>query len=255
MKRLPLFLLLLSTSADAIPESKLKYWGSDAGIEKAELRGNVRAQDFPYLVNLTSRKKRSKVVWTGSGGLIAESWIVTAKHVAENVLTDKKKFSMKVKFQDGTKRNVISGFAHPDADIAILRLDKPVTHIKAPAIQKVRIPPHHFNKKLKMTITGANGTYVAYDIIGHANHNHLFAPDILRAGDSGSPYVAKDAQGKDIMLSTLIGPSEQGSEIYAYSTQIGCYSTWIKKCIASATPKGEPDEQIIWKNIMEAGQD
>ena len=72
-----------------------------------------------------------------------------------------------------------------------------------------------------MTLTGANGTYVAYEIIGHANKQRLYAPDILRGGDSGSPYIAKDSQGGDIMLSTLIGPARVDSIVYAHSTQIG----------------------------------
>ena len=89
---------------------------------------------------------------------------------------------MRVKFQDGTTRNATIGFAHPDVDIAILKLDRPVTHIKAPAIQEKLIPPYHFKSQFAMTLTGANGTYGAYEIIGHANNQRLYAPDIFRGG-------------------------------------------------------------------------
>jgi hypothetical protein len=248
--RILVIILLCSASLQASPESKLIYWGGIAEQQKGEQTGRIRGGDFPFLANLRIQSKRDQHVGIGSGGLVAESWVITAKHVVEGFLQNPAAYTFKVTFPDGTVRNAIEGFGHEERDIAIVKLDQKVDDIPIPSLHGAAIPSLVGKDGFAMTITGANGSFIAYDVIGYSDGVRLFSPDILRGGDSGAPVVGLDPKGNPVILGTLIGPYPLsngrpnpffGNMSYAQFSPVCEVRSWIAAQIPTRTA-------IKWEN-------
>ena len=242
--RILAIILLFTASLQASPESKLIYWGGIAEQQKGEQAGRIRGRDFQFLASLHIHSKRDQSVYSGSGGLIAESWVITARHVVEDFRQNPAAYTFKVTFPDGTVRNVIEAFCHSERDIAVVKLDQKVDHIPIPSLHQTTIPSLLGKDGFAMTLTGANGSFIAYDVIGYSDGTRLFSPDILRGGDSGAPVVGLDAEGHPVILGTLTGPYPLsnghpnpffGNMSYAQFTQVGEARNWIAAQIPTGT--------------------
>lgn len=245
MMKILAIIILFAVSVEATVESKLIYWGGITEQQKGEEAGRIRGGDFRFLASLHIQGKQNLAFFsTGSGGLIAESWVITAKHVVRSYLENPAAFSFKVTFPDGTVRQVTEAIAHPERDVAVIKLDQKVDHIPIPSLQEETIPTRLGKDGFAMTITGANGSFIAYDVIGYSEGVRLFSPDILRSGDSGAPVIGRNAVGDPIILGTLIGPHTFEKMSYAQFAQTGEARDWIKVRISSGSV-------IKWKNLRE----
>ena len=179
--------------------------------------------------------------------------MITARHVVEGFLQNPTAYTFKVTFPDGTVRNVTEAFCHSERDIAVVKLDQKVDHIPIPSLHRSAIPSLLGKDGFAMTLTGANGSFIAYDVIGYSDGVRLFSPDILRSGDSGAPVVGLDAEGNPIILGTLIGKYSLsdgrpnpffGNMSYAQFAQVGEVRNWIAAQIPTGTA-------IKWGNLQD----
>jgi len=225
-------------------------WGrhkADESLVELRKRTSVKAIYFPYLARLLMQNPQKKGLWIGSGALISPNWIITAKHNVKSFTDskDKQGYKIKIKFQNGEERRAIDGYSHPKSDIALVKLDRPIKNIPFPALQDRLIPRYHFKKSIPLVLTGTMKSWRAYTVTGHTNYHHVYAPDMLVGGDSGSPFLVRGKDG-DVLLSTLMGGVSFGKKKYAHSAQIGQISSWIKEKMSKY-----PAESIKWQNIMD----
>ncbi len=193
----------------------------------------------------------------GGGGLIADQWILTAAHVAEEIKTSPHKVSC-----GGVLRDVERVFIHPQykengrRDIALLKLSEPIKDIKPVPIytkqdeakQIATLVGHYItgngktgpDKKLKREMRGAtnriettNDYWLYFNFDTPDSNAVTDLEGVSGPGDSGAPayltvkgklYVAgissrsRDANGDGIE------PGYEDEDLYA---RVSIYKDWI----------------------------
>lgn len=188
------------------------------------------------------RGKKSGGTGVGACSLIAPSWIMTAGHVASVKAKRPTTVVVTVKFGgQGNTRKVTRAWLVPEVDLAICKLDKPVTTIKPVAMPTLTIKKSHGRFPFTFVSKGqgalrvfnnrfATGTGTQ---IKHAKDANGQRPG--KAGDSGGAWVFDmPPNTNDIMFGVIHGggvgpqPAYKKAWINQKMAQFGTEkATWV----------------------------
>lgn len=201
-------------------------------------------------------EERPGVLAKGSGVAIAPEWVLTAAHVLEDA-----RANVRVRWDDGTTRRAVARVPHPEFardrvgvnDIALVRLDKPLTLDAYPAIaecpagQPVQVVgfgmfgrldggPLDYDGRLRAgrnVVTETQGTcLVCYAHRGRCRL--LYCP---ASGDSGGPLF--NAHGNLVGIHSFtarpagVRRGQYGEE--SHHTEVARYAAWIA-AVMEGTP-------------------
>ena len=191
--------------------------------------------DFGYAGKWRGYKTVGKGIGMGAATLIAPSWAITAKHVA--VIKGKTPGAVKVKllFGDGVERGVVKAFLCPGADLALVRLTKPVNKIEPVALCSTRLSAKH--KTFAFTfVSRGHGLKTVSGCRGKGNGNRIYHSKPAKgsrpgkAGDSGGGWVFEQKTPKrDVLLAVIHGGG--------MGPQVAANREWIDKILKNSSEK------------------
>ncbi|MBK8094493.1 MAG: trypsin-like peptidase domain-containing protein [Verrucomicrobiaceae bacterium] len=218
-------LLLLGSPLIAADE------GAEAAAEKA-------TESFPYVGSWQGRKVDSKDgVGIGTCVLISPNWILTAAHVASPLSKDPASRIVTIEFP-GAKRRAIEAHLADGADIALARLDKPITEIKPASILSMALEKDR-DGEVTFTIVGTSGGRHAFPAAkGYGEGVKAFRPKdssssvaFGKAGDSGGAWMLQTAE-VPLLFGIIHGGIKQGDKAFGVAVQPAAFQPWIIKTLA-----------------------
>ncbi len=176
---------------------------------------------------------------TGVGAvtLISPSWAITAKHLASKKAKTPKQVNVILSFGGGKKHNrqVKKAYLCPGADIALVRLARPITAITPSALCRTRLNKKHGRFRFTFVSRG-NGLKVARKRWGKGNAKRIYHSKDAKgqrpgkAGDSGGGWVfEQDSPKPDVLFAVIHGGG--------FGPQPSANRKWINKTMANSGEK------------------
>jgi hypothetical protein len=206
-----------------------------AAIHAAEVGDDAH----PFVGSWQGIHKESSRVGVGTCILISSNWVLTAAHVASPLVNGADDRVIRITFPGDVKRVAVSAVRVEDQDLALARLDKPVTQIVPVALQSVVLTkPRH--GLIPLVIEGTSGGRKSLQ-----GHRAYGAPPFMlripneklatgKGGDSGGAWLLKKAGGESpLLLGVLIGGVQLNGKEYGRAIQPSAYREWIDKTLAA----------------------
>ena len=202
-----------------------------------------KATDFGYVGAWRGRPTDSKGIGMGTAELIAPDWIVTAKHVATRVIANPDASRVTVQFTTpaGTfSAKVVQAFGADDADVALARLDHPLTNIPVIALASNALPQ---GRLAKITMIGHSGDkHALFDRYCRLKGADLVRVDrgestTLKGGDSGGAWITGGTNAAD---EVLIGIVHGGG----HAPEVSRLRVWI-----DATLAAHGGAKAVWRTV------
>ena len=157
--------------------------------------------------------KKTGGTGVGAATLISPSWAITAKHVASKKAKTPDKVNVIISFGGGKRRNrqVKKAYLCPGADIALVRLARPITGIAPAALCKTRLNKKHGRFRFTFVSRG-NGLKVVKNRWAKGNGERIYHSKDAKgqrpgkAGDSGGGWVfEQDSPEPDVLFAVIHG--------------------------------------------------
>ena len=225
--------------------------------------GATAAESHAYAGAWRGHKKTGG---TGVGAvtLISPSWAITAKHVASKKAKTPDKVNVIISFGGGKgkeNRQVKKAFLCPGADIALVKLARPITNHAPAALCKIRLNKKHGRFRFTFVSRG-NGLKVVANRWGKGNGERIYhskdakGQRLGKAGDSGGGWVfEQDSPKPDVLFAVIhgggFGPQPSANRKWIDKTMAGSgeKATWLakpkKKKTAPTVGVGRADGIVI----------
>jgi hypothetical protein len=251
MKLFRLSILFVFGVTAALAENSARVGADDLPKPKADFAGKSElTKSYPYVGAWRGHHADSARVGIGTCVLIAPNWILTAAHVAHAEDSAPEKRRVDIRFPNAD-RHTVASFVGKGADIALVRLDKPVTNIVPVAI-------------LDHVLLETDGT-VTFTVVGTSGGRHAYPgeqgfgkgvmithPKVAgsqsgRAGDSGGAWVIERAGvDNDLLIGIIHGGASQGGKSFGLAVQPAAFHQWIDETLATTGDKArwQPLDEI-----------
>jgi hypothetical protein len=204
---------------------------------------------YPYVGSWRGHQKESDRVGVGSCILIAPSWVLTAAHVAKPLAKGADDREVRITFPGDITRTAVSAVCAKDQDIALARLDTPVTNIAPVALQSIRLTKQRHGL-IPIVIVGTSGGRKALE-----GHQAVGAPPLMlripneklvtgKGGDSGGAWILKQTDDPPpLLVAVLSGGVQLDGKQYGRGIQPSCVREWIDTTLATN------GSAAVWKEI------
>lgn len=210
-----------------------------------------KAGDDPYfcVASWRGHQKESSRVGVGTCILIAPSWVLTAAHVASPLVKGDPDREIRITFPGGITRIAISAVRVIDQDIALVKLDKPVTNIAPIALQSIPLTKQDHGL-IPLVIVGTSGGRKVLQ-----GHQAFGVPPLMyripnetltagKSGDSGGAWILKQADDSPpLLVAVLSGGVQLKGKQYGKGVQPSLYRSWIDATLATN------NTSAVWKEI------
>ena len=210
------------------------------------------AEAFPYVGSWQGKKTNGeRGIGLGTCVLISPNWILTAAHVASPLAKDPTSRSITIEFP-GAKRHAVEALLADGADIALARLDKPITEIKPATILSTVLEKDR-DGNVTFTIVGTSGgRHAIPGAIGYGEGDKAYRPkggtDAVsggKAGDSGGAWMLQTTQ-PPLLIGIIHGGIKKGNTALGVALQPAAFQKWIDEALAKTGDKAE------WKALKSA---
>ena len=193
--------------------------------------------EFGYAGKWRGYKTKGNGIGIGAATLISPSWAISAKHLASIKARTPGAVNVKLLFGDGVERGVSKAYLCPGADIALLRLTKPVNKVEPAALCATRLSKKHKTFKFTFvsrglglkTVPGCRGKGTKKGIY-HSKPAKGSRPG--KAGDSGGGWVFQQkAPQRDVLFAVIHGGGK--------GPQVAVFRKWIDKVMKSSGEKAQ----------------
>ena len=201
----------------------------------------VKEGTSPY--PLTDRKDLSVNCGGGKGVLISPRWVLTASHCITSGSQADGKVSVNFSGEDGKERKigVEKVVRHPNKDLALLLLKRPVTAKERDPVLLLRAPLLEKDGKLKIKKVAGNAVW--RDIPGIGKNDNLSVPNKEerqgKAGTSGGPWLLHSPQVGDVLIGITHGSG--------LAPQVGWVAKWIQE-----TVQAHGADRLVWATKQQA---
>ena len=181
--------------------------------------------------------KKTGGTGVGAATLISPSWAITAKHVASKKAKTPDEVNVIISFggAKGRNRQVKKAYLCPGADIAVVRLARPITGIAPAALCKTRLNKKHGRFRFTFVSRG-NGLKVVKNRWAKGNGERIYHSKDAKgqrpgkAGDSGGGWVfEQDSPEPDVLFAVIHGGG--------FGPQPAANRKWIDKTMADSGEK------------------
>jgi hypothetical protein len=194
----------------------------------------------------------------GAATLVSPSWAITAAHVASKKARDPGAVDVIVRFGGGIVARVDAAHACPDADIALVKLEKPVEGVRPVALLGVRLTRAHGRFPFTFVSRG-HGLKVVGGRTGKGNGKRIFHSRDAegkrpgKAGDSGGAWLFDlPGPGRDVQFAVIHGGG--------FGPQPAAHREWIDGVMAGSgekvtwAPLPDLDELRVRAGLPAAGE-
>ena len=203
----------------------------------------------PFVGSWQGIHKESSRVGVGTCILISSNWVLTAAHVAGPLVNGAEDRVIRITFPGEVRRVAVSAVRVEDQDLALARLDAPVTQIAPVALQSMLLTKRQHGL-LPLVIEGTSGGRKSLQ--GHRAYGD--PPFMLRipneklatgkGGDSGGAWLLKQAEGDaPLLIGVLIGGVQLNGRDYGRAVQPAAYRDWIDKTLAAT------GDAAMWREL------
>jgi hypothetical protein len=203
----------------------------------------------PFVGSWQGIHKESSRVGVGTCILISSNWVLTAAHVASPLVNGADDRVIRITFPGDVRRVAVSAVRVDDQDLALARLDAPVTEIAPVALQSMPLTKRQHGL-IPLVIAGTSGGRKSLQ--GHQAYGE--PPFMLRipneklatgkGGDSGGAWLLKQAEGDaSLLIGVLIGGVQLNGKGYGRAVQPAAYREWIDKILAAT------GDAAVWEEI------
>ncbi|MHC5053435.1 MAG: trypsin-like serine peptidase [Planctomycetota bacterium] len=180
-------------------------------------------------------RKKQGGTGIGAATLVAPSWAITAAHVASKKARDPGAVDVAVRFGGVVVARVEAAHACPDADIALVKLEKPVEGARPVALLSVPLTRAHGSFPFTFVSRG-HGLKVVPGRTGKGNGKRIFHSRDAegkrpgKAGDSGGAWLFDlPRPGRDVQFAVIHGGG--------FGPQPAAHREWIEKTMAGSGQK------------------
>jgi hypothetical protein len=204
---------------------------------------------YPFVGSWQGVHKESSRVGVGTCILISSNWVLTAAHVAKPLINEADDRVIRITFPGDVKRVAVSAVRVEDQDIALAKLDEPVTQMVSVALQSLSLTRQQHGM-IPLVIVGTSGG--RRTLQGHRAYGDpplmLRIPNEKlttgRGGDSGGAWLLKQAEGESaLLIGVLIGGVQLNGKEYGRAIQPAAYREWINKTLAAT------GDAAVWKEL------
>jgi hypothetical protein len=216
---------------------------------KASLTCEAGDDPYPCVASWRGHQKESSRVGVGTCILIAPSWVLTAAHVASPLIKGDPDREIRITFPGGITRVAISAVRVTDQDIALVKLDKPVTNIAPIVLQSIPLTKQDHGL-IPLVIVGTSGGRKVLQ-----GHQAFGAPPLMyripnetltsgKSGDSGGAWILKQTDDSPpLLVAVLSGGVQLKGKQYGRGIQPSLYRSWIDATLATN------NTAAVWKEI------
>jgi hypothetical protein len=222
----------MKTPATRLPILGILVLAIFQSLESSAAEHDFKATDFGYVGAWRGQPKEAQSIGIGTAELIAPDWVITAKHVATKVIANPDASRVTVHFQTPAgvfSAKVVAAFGADDADVALARLDRPLTNVPVIALASNALPQ---GRLAKITMIGHSGDkHALFDRLCRLKNDDLVRVErgetgTLKGGDSGGAWISGGTNAVDAVL---VGIVHGGG----HAPEVSRLRTWIDATLAA----------------------